>query len=674
MHARQHYQRSFAKLAPLLIGASIFCLIASHAVGIIRAQTIIQDGDTYTVQGTYPPGFQVEADKSAQVTATVPDTVVPSTPILIAPADGAELTDSTPTFIWTGSSDNVGVTSYVLYLDGSAYISSIPVTATDNGTYTLTYDSGTGQYSLTPKSGIGDGSHTWKIVALDLAGNSASSATWSFRLDTQAPNFIITDIGDETVSISAQDSDTVPTTPVTLSDNEPVLSGTGEANSDVVLQLRLEVDGDVVDDYTFSIDGDGDWTVTLGTLDRGVTYYLTFQITDEMGLLSILEDVPITIEGAVIEIPIPEDFLPIDSPIVIPITVIPLEEITQTIHVVQKNIKEQLDTVTTAIVPESLRATFASSTQSNTRLLSPLWYTHLTVLFLLLIIPLSKFHLLALPFGKNYSLNIGWAIWVAILGYREHSRESLVIRVPEQTALPFMTVRLLPHVEGDVHSHQLHAKVYMSDALGYLPRLAPTEGGYTLHVTIDEQPVEFPGSIPAHLGWEDWYQGRALTFNQAQPAPVLVIPVIGTALDSARTRVKRKILRSRVDSFALLCLALSLLLITPTIGNFIWATLFGGYWLWRNWLSHQTNCHLTSLSTTKLSIPHSIMRLTGGTDQAKDVLAHTDDTGETAIQLKNGSYECKAIHHEYRQKSPVVLQVEPSSELDQVVISTPVVV
>lgn len=245
------------------------------------------------------------ATESAQaaITATVPDNGPPTTPILIAPGNNTYVTISQPSFVWEASTDVGGMDHYRLSVDGTTLYDNIPLTDTDNSQYTLTYNSGTGRYSLYPKTALGQGSHTWQIAAFDNTANATLSATWTFTIDTQAPSFVLTQIGTATVSISAQDAGTIPTTPVVLDANEPLLVANGEANSSV--QLTLVIPDDPTQNFSTTIASNGTWSQQLGILPRDVVMTLNFVITDVAGNVSVLTGVEFTIPSDVIIIPSP---------------------------------------------------------------------------------------------------------------------------------------------------------------------------------------------------------------------------------------------------------------------------------------------------------------------------------------------------------------------------------
>lgn len=232
--------------------------------------------------------------KSPTVTATIPDHVPPTTPILIEPENNALLNTATPTFVWQGSTDNVAISHYVIYLDGVIWFNNLPVGGGSNSNYTLVHNSVTNYYSLTPNNLLNNGSYTWKVAAVDTSGNITESVTWTFTIDTRAPSFVIDTLGEVAVGISVRDPDTFPSAPVRLSQNEPLLTGTGEAGSRVNVTITTP---DRTETATFNIGSNGRWQLQLGILPRDVVIYLDFVIEDAAGNISILLDVPFIIES-----------------------------------------------------------------------------------------------------------------------------------------------------------------------------------------------------------------------------------------------------------------------------------------------------------------------------------------------------------------------------------------
>lgn len=256
--------------------------------------------------------FTVQEFETPVVTATIPiwDVTPPSTPILISPSNGSFLNYTPPTFVWQASVDAFGINNpeygmdhYIFYLDGNDLFGQLPLVSTETPNYSLVFDPGLQQYSLTPKFNINDGSHTWKVRAVDYFDNYSESVTWTFTIDTQAPHFVLNELGEASVSISAQDPNTIPNEPIVLTQNRPVLKATGEANSTVQLTVIIPNQSNLT--YNTTVSSNGNWELELPLLPRDVVIGLSFIITDQAGNVSVLETVEFIIETPVIIIPIP---------------------------------------------------------------------------------------------------------------------------------------------------------------------------------------------------------------------------------------------------------------------------------------------------------------------------------------------------------------------------------
>lgn len=258
---------------------------------------------------------QTIATESARVTLRIVDNINPTIPILIAPENNSYVTTGKPTFIWEESSDDRGISKYQLWLNGNLLYDNLPTGNQETANYIYTHDNLNSEYSLQLKNNISDGTYTWKIRVYDINGNYAESATWSFIIDTLAPAFIINSIGDVSTNISAQDLSTIPSSPIELDENEPLIVGTGEPNSTIVLTVYSP--NDPVQIYTTTIDANGDWSIQLGIYNRGDTITLDFTITDLAGLVSVLNDVQFVIKELVIIFP-PASPSPSPTPAVTP--------------------------------------------------------------------------------------------------------------------------------------------------------------------------------------------------------------------------------------------------------------------------------------------------------------------------------------------------------------------
>lgn len=252
--------------------------------------------DTITQEGAGPTYSTIP-----KVSLSVVDSTPPTVPILISPDNNSYVTTGTPTFVWTKSVDERAVSKYQFYLNGSLVYDNLPTGDTETDDYIYTYDAVEEQYSLQLKSAISDGTYTWKIRAWDINSNYSESATWTFIVDTLAPTFVISAVGDVSTSISAQDISTIPATPLELEDNEPLLVATGEANSTV--KVTVTIPGDPTQIFTNTIGPTGSWQLQLGVFERGDIINLDFVITDKAGLVSVINGVEFLIKPIIIVIP-----------------------------------------------------------------------------------------------------------------------------------------------------------------------------------------------------------------------------------------------------------------------------------------------------------------------------------------------------------------------------------
>lgn len=144
---------------------------AALAEGTYTAQVTQSDNATPANTGT-----------STTVTWTVDTT--PPTVVLLTPLDGAALVTHTPSITGTGSTGATDLTSVSVRIYGGA-------TATGSPIQTLTPTLSSGAFSSTPAS-LADGTYTVQATQGDQAGNVATSAARTFRVDTTAPILTIT--------------------------------------------------------------------------------------------------------------------------------------------------------------------------------------------------------------------------------------------------------------------------------------------------------------------------------------------------------------------------------------------------------------------------------------------------------------------------------------------------
>ena len=154
--------------------------------------------------------------------------------------------------------------SIVTIKDGSVVLGT--VTADANGNWTFT-----------PTSDLGDGVHNITATAKDLTGKEDTSSTFSFEIDSKAPNRPSIDYAEDQVGTVKDDLNSNDVT----DDPQPILHGTAEANSTVNI---YSVDGTLLGSVTAN--SSGAWNFKPGSkLPEGKnTFYVT--ATDKAGNVS----------------------------------------------------------------------------------------------------------------------------------------------------------------------------------------------------------------------------------------------------------------------------------------------------------------------------------------------------------------------------------------------------
>lgn len=498
---------------------SYFFLGAFRPIPIIAQSTLNTDPKTENIT----------------ISATVKDNIPPTTPVLISPTNNSYVTTGYVTFIWQGSTDTNGIKEYELSLDGVIYLPDIPPNDAETSKFILDYDADTGYYTLKVKQLIPDGTHTWKIRANDMLDNGTDSATWSFTVDTQAPSFVLTKIGNASVSISAQDISTIPQNPIELEDNKPKLLGNGEANSAVVLTVTIP--DDPTQTFTGTTDINGNWGQQLGILPRDVVITLDFTITDLAGLVSLLNNVQFIIKTATITYP-PTSPTPSPSPTVspspgvtpsptpsppaVPLITIPLTPAIEIAYEIFQEAWERLPAPLKAIiasVPPEIR-TYLVSTAIN--------FAPICALLLLALLALLVLLAMISRFGKDLSPHLIWRTLQALhlfpalpTGRHADKPQGLVYDSRTHAGVPFALVEIRNEKEEVVDS-------VVTDKHGLYRGLILSPGKYQLAVAHPD--FRFPTNQlrATYLTLTEFYRGEIFEITnkyQAKNQLLYLIPV-----------------------------------------------------------------------------------------------------------------------------------------------------
>lgn len=522
------------------------------------------------------------------VTASVPDFISPSAPFLISPEDESLLNDATPTFVWQQSTDNVGVSYYQLYLDGIVLYDTIPTSSTTNGSYTLVYDSDTGQYSLTPTALLADGAHTWRVMVYDAAGNTNTSATWDFIIDTQSPAFIITSIGPIPTAISAQDISSVPEEVIELEDNEPEFTGTGEANATV--QVTVQIPDQANQIINFTIDGTGNWSFQLGILPRDEIITLNFVITDTAGNISVITDLKILIiQQVIIFPPTPEptpqpsvtpggtpSASPIStatpSPTIIPplivIPVLPPKEIAEIIKQEIITATPVIVTDTVKLIPEEIRNTISNIVD----LIAPAGSLVATVA-----IPTISILTLLFQFGRQFTLDILIKLLQAIGLLPPAEPQGMVFDSETNKPVAFALLTI-SSVQSSLSEKIIETIV--TDVNGVYQGIQLPKGQYVL--TVSHQDYTFPTTKkrPSFASIQEYYKGEIFELESNNRQPLFLIPVDRIEENKIKQTFKKRLLyfihklRLKDIFWPLFIISIMITIFYPTWLNFLVVVLY----------------------------------------------------------------------------------------------------
>ena len=167
--------------------------------------------------------------------------------------------DTRPTLNGTAKADSV-----VTVMDGANVLGT--TTANANG-----------GWSFTPSFDLGQGLHSLSATAVDPAGNSSTSGSWSFTVDSVAPTApTIDSAADDVGSVQPQAMASGSAT----DDPTPTLSGRAEANSTVTISDQNGVIG------TATASASGSWTFTPSVRLSEGEHRFTVTATDAAGNVS----------------------------------------------------------------------------------------------------------------------------------------------------------------------------------------------------------------------------------------------------------------------------------------------------------------------------------------------------------------------------------------------------
>ncbi len=608
-------------------------------------------------QETYPSqtfAAQSIATESAHVTLKVVDNTNPTTPILISPENNSYVTTSTPTFRWEESSDDRGIAKYQLWLNGNLLYDNLPTGNQENGNYIYTHDTLNGEYSLQLKNGISDGTYSWKIRVYDINNNYSESATWSFIIDTLAPTFIINSIGEVNTNISAQDLSTIPSSPIELENNEPLITATGEPNSTVVLTVYSP--NDPVQIYTTTIDANGNWSLQLGIFNRGDIITLDFTITDPAGLVSVLNNVQFVVKELVIVVPpaspspsptisptpsatpglSPEPTVSTEASPTPPVIEIPYTPPREVIYEIWQEIGERLPEpikVLISLIPEGVIKTIQE--------LAPI-----SAAVVATALPVATALAVGAQFGGSLSLQLFLKLLQSLGLLPAGKPQGIVFN--SETFQPVSFALLTIYSEN---SDNQISETVVTDVDGVYRGIKLASGLY--RIVVSHQDYTFPSTKkrPPYMQFKDYYLGEVFNVTSENEQQLFLIPV-DPKVKSQKTAFKTK-LRVLLSGFTriikhltipLFIISAILFTVFPTIWNGIVLLFYLVLVLQKLiWLTKRPIITGIVVDKDKKPLENAVVRIIDpNTNQLVTVLT-TSKSGQFKVYADKGIYHLEVI-------------------------------
>ncbi len=210
-------------------GARVKDNLSTTQYALTELEALTPGQHTWTVKAVDQADLVRQASETRTLTATQ-DSDPPTAFGLVAPANGTWTTSAQPELTWQASSDaGTGLEKYQVYVDDELALDNITPTSTSTNQITFA-----------------NGSHTWRVIAVDSAGNTrTSSQTWTLGVDNTPP-----------LAFSLKKPDDTSWT----NDNTPTFQWNGTTDGDVGLaEYELWIDGNLKMDAI----GAGATSVTL---------------------------------------------------------------------------------------------------------------------------------------------------------------------------------------------------------------------------------------------------------------------------------------------------------------------------------------------------------------------------------------------------------------------------
>ena len=253
-------------------------------------------------------------------------------PILISPNDNSTTNNPRESLVWKRPSvlPVTPLHHYDVYLDDQVFAASVSDSITTQTYYFYTIRRDGDTFYLDMNSDFAQGTHTWKVVAYNTAGTSASSETRTFYLDSISPFIKLEKVDRQTLNWTTQDYSTIPgenQRDLTVTTKDPLLTGSVEpyANMQIILMCPQNILHCTNQVYQGNYPS-GNWQHRFYGLISGLVYTVYLSATDAGGNSVIFPEfylafgIKAPFPGAIITpVPtIPSGFSPTVTPVLSP--------------------------------------------------------------------------------------------------------------------------------------------------------------------------------------------------------------------------------------------------------------------------------------------------------------------------------------------------------------------
>lgn len=236
---------------------------------------------------------------TSKVSATVVDQTF-NAPVLVAPTNNATINTVRPTFSWIRPTPLPAspLNHYDFYLDDAVFASGLADSLTSVDFYFYSATASAGTFYVTLKTDLAQGYHTWKVIAFNDAGTTATSETRTLYLDSYPPFISVTNVDTTTLTWTTSNPASIPDVQnryLTVTTSGPLVKGAVEISANLQITLICPINIPSCTNQTYTTNSpSGLWEYRFSGLKSGHTYTIKVSATDAAGNSTLFPDFFIT--------------------------------------------------------------------------------------------------------------------------------------------------------------------------------------------------------------------------------------------------------------------------------------------------------------------------------------------------------------------------------------------